>query len=187
VNGHNLRRDSSLLKAGSSISFTGSVVASSSEIVWSEWIDLVHAAQVHAGAPVTAAAAVAVPSGIPAAVRETGEVMEVAGWFDQPPGLYRIDDMLVEYQLTRVGKARQRLAALLDPVEAHPELLRTLTTYLGFELNRRRTANLLHVHPNTVDYRLRRTAELTGIDLLNPVGIQRAAAAVAARRAEYAK
>ena len=43
-------------------------------------------------------------------------------------------------------------------------LLETLRTYLDCDLDVRRAAASLYVHPNTVRYRLRRISELTGLD-----------------------
>ena len=63
--------------------------------------------------------------------------------------------------------ARQRA---LGPLEEYAErrgsdLIDTLEVFLDADLDRRRAAERLHVHPNTLDYRLRRVAELTGLDL----------------------
>ncbi|MEV6447222.1 helix-turn-helix domain-containing protein [Amycolatopsis sp. NPDC051716] len=136
-----------------------------------------------AGVTVLAAAETAAPAEVREVAAQTGEVLDVLRWFGRAPGLYRLDDVLVEYQLTRPGAARDRLAAALDPLEAHPELVETLDAYLALDTNRRRTAAQLHVHPNTVDYRLRRVRDLTGIDPLHPAGLPRIIAASAARRA----
>lgn len=92
--------------------------------------------------------------------------------------------MLLDYQLTRPGVARRELAALLDPLADHPELLQTLEVHLGYDLNRRRTASTLHIHANTVDYRLRRIAELTGLDPARRVDLRHLEAALVARRLE---
>ena len=78
------------------------------------------------------------------------------------------------------------LAATLAPLRPHPELTETLVLYLNHDLNRRKTSTLLHIHPNTVDYRLRRITELTGVDATQPSGIQRLVVALAAQRAESA-
>jgi DNA-binding PucR family transcriptional regulator len=43
-------------------------------------------------------------------------------------------------------------------------LLETLRAYLDCDLDVRRAADALYVHPNTVRYRLRRISELTGLD-----------------------
>lgn len=82
------------------------------------------------------------------------------------------------------GPARARLAGLLGPLAAYPDLRETLATFLGTGLNRRRTTSLLHVHPNTVNYRLRRIAELTGLDPAEADGVARLTAAFAAFNAE---
>ncbi|WP_328611673.1 helix-turn-helix domain-containing protein [Amycolatopsis sp. NBC_00345] len=154
-----------------------------SEVDWKGWDAVVARAGRSAGAPVTAAAEAVAAADIPGAATRTAEVLDVVGWFGREPGLYRVDDLLVEYQLTRPGPARDRLAALLEPLDAHPVLLATLECYLAQQVNRRRTAAVLHVHPNTVDYRLRRVHQLTGIDPLQPTGLPRVIAAVAARLA----
>ncbi|MEC3979180.1 PucR family transcriptional regulator [Amycolatopsis sp. H20-H5] len=154
-----------------------------SEVDWTNWRAVVGRAAQAAGAPVTAAGEDAAAQDVPGAAARTGEVLDVLSWFGREPGLYRIDDVLVEYQLTRPGAARDRLAALLAPLERHPDLLTTLECYLAQQVNRRRTAAALHIHPNTVDYRLRRVQQLTGVDPVQPAGLPRMLAAVAARRA----
>ncbi|MEU6997305.1 helix-turn-helix domain-containing protein [Nonomuraea sp. NPDC046570] len=135
-----------------------------------------------AGAPVWAAAEFAVPTGVPAAAKLAEEVLEVVRLFQRPPGVYRLTDVPLEYQLTRPSEATAALAGLLDPLLDNPDLLRTLKTYLDSGLDRRRTAERLHVHPNTVDYRLRRAVSLTGLDPMDPAQLQRIGAALAARR-----
>ena len=64
-----------------------------------------------------------------------------------------------------LGHPVPMLAGLLDPLENNAELLRTLERYVALDLDRRRTAADLHVHPNTLDYRLRRVEALTGLKL----------------------
>ncbi|MFI6476710.1 PucR family transcriptional regulator [Nonomuraea sp. NPDC050663] len=147
-----------------------------------ELAELVEAVNTAASAPVWMAAEVAAPDGVPGAAHLAREVLEVVQAFRRPPGCYRLADVLLEYQLTRPSEATAGLAGLLDPLLDHPDLLRTLKVYLDSGLDRRRTAELLHVHPNTVDYRLRRTAQLTGLDPVDPGHLQRIGAALAARR-----
>ncbi|MDG4863406.1 PucR family transcriptional regulator, partial [Streptomyces sp. T-3] len=62
--------------------------------------------------------------------RTAREVLDVALDFGRPPGLHRLDDVLLEYQLSRPGEALGRLASLLQPLGDDAELLRTLGTYL---------------------------------------------------------
>lgn len=71
-----------------------------------------------------------------------------------------------------------RLATLLHervlgPLEAYAarrssELIETLQALIDNELDRRQTAACLHIHRNTLDYRLQRITELTGLDLGRP-------------------
>jgi DNA-binding PucR family transcriptional regulator len=43
-----------------------------------------------------------------------------------------------------------------------------VTAYVELRRDRRRTAERLHIHPNTLDHRLRRARELTHLDLDDP-------------------
>lgn len=80
-------------------------------------------------------------------------------------------DLLPELLLAR----SPRLAALLErralgPLEDYaeprsPDLVETLMAFLAVDCDRRSAAKLLQVHPNTLDYRLGRIGELTGLDL----------------------
>ncbi|MFJ1938239.1 PucR family transcriptional regulator [Kitasatospora sp. NPDC088160] len=156
------------------------------ELPWQHLAATVAAAARAGGVPVLAAAAAAAPGEVPSAAALAYEVLDVARAFDRPPGLYRLDDVLLEYQLTRPSQARPRLAALIEPLADGGELLTTLRTHLAGGLNRRHTAGALHLHPNTVDYRLRRIAALTGLDPARPADVLRITAAIAARAAEQA-
>jgi DNA-binding PucR family transcriptional regulator len=99
-----------------------------------------------------------------------------------PAGGYLLRDVLLEYQLTRPSDALVELTRLLNPIDRNPDLPHTLDVYLANDLDRRRTASALHVHPNTLDYRLRRIVELTGLDPSTSRGLQLLGAALAARR-----
>ncbi|MFE5590874.1 PucR family transcriptional regulator [Streptomyces sp. NPDC056549] len=120
---------------------------------------------------------------VPEASRTAGEVLRVAAGCGLPPGLHRLDDVLLEYHLSRPGESGRRIAALLDPVADRPELLETLRVHLAHGQDRRATAAALGLHPNTVDNRLARTAERTGIDLATPRGTATALAALLLREA----
>ncbi|SFX02015.1 PucR C-terminal helix-turn-helix domain-containing protein [Streptomyces atratus] len=135
-----------------------------------------------AGVPITAAAETAEPEAVPAAVARNAEIVDLIARTGRPPGLYRLADVLLEYQLSRPSEALHGLAELLRPLEAKPELLRTLETYLELGLDRRATAAALHIHPNTVDYRIRRIDRLTGLSPARPADLQHISAALVARR-----
>jgi len=61
-------------------------------------------------------------------------------------------------------RASESLLGALDPGdEFHHELVSTALAYLDHGQSLDRTAEALHLHPNTVRYRLRRLQELTGL------------------------
>ncbi len=136
--------------------------------------------QAAAGVPVRVGGAhAASTSAVAAAAAQAREVLRLA---PQEPGLYVLGDVLLDYQLSRPSDAQEHLAALLVPLDGFPDLLLTLTSYLEHDLDRRRTAATLHVHPNTLDYRLKRVVELTRLDPTTTRGLQLLAGAVAVRR-----
>jgi DNA-binding PucR family transcriptional regulator len=80
------------------------------------------------------------------------------------------EEFVPELLLARSPDLAARISErVLGPLEAYAErrgsgLLETLEAFLDCGLDRRRTAKKLHVHPNTLDYRLRRVTELTGLE-----------------------
>jgi DNA-binding PucR family transcriptional regulator len=136
-----------------------------------------------AGAPVSFGTAVAsTVADLATAARQAADVLRLAVGLGRPAGAYRLQDVLLEYQLSRPSDALPALGSLLDPLNRNPDLILTLETYLGHDLDRRKAAGALHVHPNTLDYRLRRIVELVGIDPSTARGLQLIGAALAARR-----
>ncbi|MCH0556914.1 CdaR family transcriptional regulator [Streptomyces sp. MUM 16J] len=105
---------------------------------------------------------------VPDAARTAAEIVRVAAASGLPPGLHRIEDVLFEFHLAHDSEAGPLIAAVLDPLARRPELVETLRTYLDCNLDRRSTAHLLGLHPNTVDNRIARVTQLTGLDLAVP-------------------
>jgi hypothetical protein len=123
------------------------------------------------GAEVSLAVAVAEDAaGVARAGRTATEVLRIARASGRGPGVHRLGDVLLEYHLSRSDESTPALAALLDPVYDRPELLETLRAYLGQQQDRRGTARLLGLHPNTVDNRLARIGELIGSEVTSPRG-----------------
>ena len=118
---------------------------------------------------------------IPQAVEQAHDLLRLATALSLPPGLYLLDDLLLELPLLRSPEVCARLAALLAPAETVPELLPTLQAWLRHDRNRRETAEALYVHANTLDRRLERLASLTGLDLGTARGLATVQAALAAR------
>jgi hypothetical protein len=84
-------------------------------------------------------------------------------WPDAPRPV-RADDLLPERVLSGDPAARARLVEdVYRPlVAAGSALLETLSAYLEQAASLEAAARMLFVHPNTVRYRLRRVAEVTG-------------------------
>jgi DNA-binding PucR family transcriptional regulator len=121
--------------------------------------------------------------GVARAGDDAVQVLRLVTGLGRPPGLYRLDDVLLEAALsgTAAGPAA-RLASILAPLEGTGDLLGTLDAYLAADADRRRAAAALNVHPNTLDYRLRRIGELTGRSPLTARGLQVLGAALTLRR-----
>lgn len=111
------------------------------------------------------------PEQIGSAARTAGEILRLVCALGRAPGVYALDDVLLEYHLTRPDESSDRLSTLLDPLAERPDLLRTVRVFLEEEYDRRRTASRLGLHPNTVDNRLARVTELTGLDPATPRGV----------------
>lgn len=145
---------------------------------------LVEALSAALGGPVDVAVAVAdTRPRLPEAHEQAAELLRLARALGREPGLFRLHDLLVEYQLSRPSSALPALESLLDRLEDKPDLYRTLRMYLARDLRRQDAATALHIHPNTLDYRLRRIAELTGIDPTSSHGLQLLAASLIVRAA----
>jgi DNA-binding PucR family transcriptional regulator len=82
-----------------------------------------------------------------------------------------VRDLVLDLLLARSPRVAADLRRrILGPLEAgsRSDLLQTVRTYVALGCDRRHTAEQLHVHPNTLDNRLRRARKLTGLDLDDP-------------------
>jgi sugar diacid utilization regulator len=91
------------------------------------------------------------------------------GWPDAPRPVAS-DDLLPERVLAGDGHARRHLveAVFLPLAGAKETLIDTLTAYFQHGQSLEATARALFVHPNTVRYRLRQAADLTGLAATHP-------------------
>jgi hypothetical protein len=86
-------------------------------------------------------------------------------------GRLKVEDHLFEILLGRSPRlAAQLRAKVLAPLadDDHGELTHTLQTLIGCRLDRTATSAALHIHRNTLAYRLKRIEEITGLDLASP-------------------
>lgn len=116
-------------------------------------------------------------------VRVVAELAERRGL----EGMIAAEDFSLELLLRAAPRhAHDNAQRVLGPLsqEGTPrstDLLETLSAFVHHDLDRRATAAALHVHPNTLDYRLRRVRELTGLDLRRPDAIARVVLALRQR------
>lgn len=119
---------------------------------------------------------------LPATATLAARIAQVAAANGRASGVYELDDVLVEFQLSSPGPAAQALSRRLDLLE--PALVATLEAFFAADFDRRATARALNVHPNTVDNRLSRISSLLGADPRTAGGILLVGAALAVRRLE---
>ncbi|MGA5067803.1 PucR family transcriptional regulator [Streptomyces exfoliatus] len=128
-----------------------------------------------------AAVTAATAEDVPTAARTATDIVRIARACGRTPGFHLMDDVLLEYHLSRHDASSDRIAALLNPIENRPDLIDTLRVHLEHRHDRRSTAHHLGLHPNTVDNRLARITELTGLDIASPRGNALALAALLLR------
>ncbi len=92
-----------------------------------------------------------------------------SGWLEAPRPVHS-DDLLPERVLAGDGHARRHLVdeIYLPLTQARGALIDTLAAYFESGESIEATARRLFVHPNTVRYRLRQTADLTGFTAAEP-------------------
>lgn len=121
--------------------------------------------------------------GVKAAYAEARQVLDVLTRFgDGPrsPAVLSADELgaarLLLATADRIEVDRivqETLGPVANPSDADPgELLLTLQTFLACAGGIRRTAAALHVHENTVRYRLSRLTKVTGLDVLASIDHQ---------------
>ncbi len=99
----------------------------------------------------------------------TAGLRAAPGWPDAPRPV-TADDLLPERALSGDGHARRELVtSVYQPLlEAGSSTLDTVSTFLDHGGSIEATARAMYVHANTVRYRLRRAADVTGLTPGNP-------------------
>lgn len=147
---------------------------------WESVCEVVQHAQDTVGVQITAIGEDAALEDVHAAGVTTRDLSHLVRRLGLPARPYRMEDLALEYQLTRPGVGRDSLIALLKPLDNHPELLETLSVHLANDQHRQRTASELSLHTNTVDNRIKRISQLTGLDPTLPSGLIKLRAAMIA-------
>ncbi|WP_242440866.1 PucR family transcriptional regulator [Streptomyces sp. CB02923] len=94
---------------------------------------------------------------------------------------HTLADVFVELAVVDVPFADAWLRDVARRLDSGPDLLVTLDAYYRHDMHRGATATALNVHTRTLDYRLRRVRELTGIDPGSTRGVRTLSAVVTRR------
>lgn len=89
-----------------------------------------------------------------------------------PRLLHGVADVFVELGSAQVPQVDDWLREVARRLSSGPDLVTTLDAYYRNDMNRMRTAMELHVHPRTLDYRLRRVRDLVGLDPASTRGVR---------------
>lgn len=99
-------------------------------------------------------------------------VSRVAPARTMPDQVHTVADLFLEIGVAESPEIDEWLRGIARQLAEGPDLVPTLAAFYRNDLDRPRTANTLNIHPRTLDYRLRRTRELTGFDPRDTTGIR---------------
>jgi DNA-binding PucR family transcriptional regulator len=116
------------------------------------------------------------PELVPRGVRQAERAIDLGLRLGRVGLLVRYDELGIYRLLCTIGDmqqlmgfARDVLGPLLDYDAQHRgELVRTLSAYLHYHGSHKQSARMLHLHTNTVAYRMARIETITGLDLSDP-------------------
>jgi DNA-binding protein Fis len=109
---------------------------------------------------------------VPSGRHEARDIVGIVASSERPPGVYQLNDVLVEYAVLREPSVANRLAKVLTPMADQPVLFSTLKSLIAADGNRSKAALDLGIHRSTLDYRLQRIEQLTGTDPASVGGLQ---------------
>ncbi|MFI6303171.1 PucR family transcriptional regulator [Amycolatopsis thailandensis] len=112
------------------------------------------------------------------AVALARQVVDVAPLERIPRALYGLEDVFVELGVVGVPEVEQWLGDVARRLVDHPDLVKTLDAYYRHDMKRLPAAVALHIHPRTLDYRLRRAREVVEFDPSSVKGVRVLTAAV---------
>ncbi|WP_086662150.1 PucR family transcriptional regulator [Lentzea kentuckyensis] len=99
---------------------------------------------------------------VPDARQVVSDVLALVTALRLPPGVYRRQDVLVEYAAIRSPSTARLFQRLIEGVMNSSTLRETLEALIAADGNRTRAAERLVIHRSTIDYRLDRIEQLTG-------------------------
>ncbi|MBB5625336.1 PucR family transcriptional regulator [Sphaerisporangium krabiense] len=99
-------------------------------------------------------------------------VAHVAPVETTPRTLSGVADVFAELGAAQLPEVDQWLREIARRLASGPDLVRTLDAYYRADMNRLTAAAALHIHPRTLDYRLRRVRDLTNVDPSSVRGVR---------------
>ncbi|GAA3841066.1 helix-turn-helix domain-containing protein [Sphaerisporangium flaviroseum] len=117
-----------------------------------------------AGGPCSVGTAHGRRSSLGQAAELARKVSRVAPIERVPQRLYTVADVFAELGAVETPQMDEWLRKVARRLSDGPDLVVTLDAYYRNDMNRPLTSTSLHIHPRTLDYRLRRVRDLVGID-----------------------
>ena len=148
------------------------------EPVSTRTLELVRMLAEAAGRPVAVGAAAGRVGELAEPLDLARRISQVAPPDRNPQQLHTITDRFVELSLTQAPQVDRWLRRIVEQLAAGPELVRTLDEYYRNDMSRAATAAALRIHTRTLDYRLQRVRELTGLRPASTRGVRVLTAAV---------
>jgi carbohydrate diacid regulator len=105
------------------------------------------------------------PSGWALSIDEACKALEFGTPATGERSVHLYSDIVVDESVRRTGNVLRYLSCLLERLAQEPELLSTLRTYFDQLQRRKVTADVLGIHPNTLNHRLERIETLLGARL----------------------
>ncbi|MEV4561403.1 helix-turn-helix domain-containing protein [Kitasatospora sp. NPDC049285] len=141
--------------------------------------ETVDAARDHLGIPLRAAIGPTVDTlgEVPASRAQADRILDAMGRGGVVPDVAALHDVQAEVLVSEVLALLQDRPELRDPRLSaltayddrhHTRLAESVLAYLDALGEVRHAADALHIHPNTLRYRVRRAEQLTGLDLTQP-------------------
>ena len=118
-----------------------------------------------------------------AALALARQIGAVAPPQERPTRLYAMSDLFVEMSVAATPAVDVWLRDFGRRLAGGPSLVETLHAFYHHDMGRLTTAAALNIHPRTLDYRLRRVRDVTGVDPGSTLGIRILSAAVTRLRA----
>ncbi|TDD89269.1 PucR family transcriptional regulator [Actinomadura rubrisoli] len=122
--------------------------------------------------PCAAGAATGPRPSLPAAHTLARQISHATPIGIDPYRVSTITDVFVELSTAQLPQVDRWLRRVAHQLFRGPDLVATLDAYYRHDMNRLTAAAHLHIHPRTLDYRLRRARDLTDIDPTTTRGVR---------------